>query len=131
MGRNSTPPANLGVKNGRLTPCPASPNCVCSQDTDPAHSIAPLPHAKSAANAMAILKQVVLRQKRATIITETNTYLHAEFCSALFRFVDDVEFLVEDNIIHVRSASRVGHSDLGVNRKRIETIRRQFAALLP
>jgi len=131
MGRNSTRPKNLGVINDRLAPCPSSPNCVCSQDTDSAHSIAPLPYTKSPAEAMAILKQVVLHQKRATIITETSHYLHAEFRSALFRFVDDVEFLVEDKVIQVRSASRVGHSDLGVNRKRIEAIRRQFAALQP
>jgi len=76
---------------------------------------------------MADLKQVLARQKRVTIITANDDYLYAEFRSKWFRFVDDVEFLIETNgVIQVRSASRVGHSDLGVNRKRIETLRRQF-----
>lgn len=120
-------PANLGVKNGRLAPCPSSPNCVCSQGADPAHSIAPLRYKTSLAAAMADLKQLLARQKRVTIITASDDYLYAEFRSHWFRFVDDVEFLIETNgVIQVRSASRVGHSDLGVNRKRIENLRAQF-----
>src|SRR5579859_4675210 len=120
-------PANLGVQNGRLAPCPPSTNCVCSQGADPAHFIAPLRYQTSPAAAMADLKQVLARQKRVTIITANDDYLYAEFRSKWFRFVDDVEFLIETNgVIQVRSASRVGHSDLGVNRKRIETLRRQF-----
>src|SRR5258706_8193536 len=108
FNRHSTPPANLGVHNGKLAPCPDSPNCVCSQSTDAGHLIEPLRYTKSAAEAMAALKEVVRQQKRTTIITETTNYLHVEFRSALFRFVDDVEFLVEDKVIQVRSASRVG-----------------------
>jgi uncharacterized protein (DUF1499 family) len=120
-------PASLGVKNGQLSPCPPSPNCVCSQGADPAHFIEPLRYKKSPAEAMADLKQVLARQKRVTIIATNDSYLYAEFRSQRFRFVDDVEFLIETNgVIQVRSASRVGHSDLGVNRKRIESLRRQF-----
>ena len=63
---------------------------------------------------------------RATIIEETGQYMHVEFRSRIFGFVDDVEFLVDDRVIQVRSASRVGRSDLGVNRKRIEALRLQF-----
>jgi uncharacterized protein (DUF1499 family) len=126
FNQRSTPPAHLGVHEGKLAPCPDSPNCVCSQGADAGHFIEPLRYTKSAAEAMAALKEVVRLQKRTTIITETTNYLHVEFRSALFRFVDDVEFLVEDKVIQVRSASRVGHSDLGVNRKRVETIRRAF-----
>lgn len=120
-------PANLGVKNSRLAPCPPSPNCVCSQGADPAHFIAPLRCQNSPAAAMADLKQVLARQKRVTIITANDNYLYAEFRSQWFRFVDDVEFLIETNgVIQVRSASRVGYSDLGVNRNRIESLRHQF-----
>jgi uncharacterized protein (DUF1499 family) len=126
FNQHSIPRANLGVHNGKLAPCPDSPNCVCSQSTDAGHLIEPLRYTKSAAEAMVVLKEVVQQQKRTTIITETTNYLHVEFRSALFRFVDDVEFLVEDKVIQVRSASRVGYSDLGVNRKRVETIRREF-----
>lgn len=75
---------------------------------------------------MARLKQVLARQPRTTIVTEAHNYLHVEFRSAILRFVDDVEFLVNDAAIQVRSASRVGYSDFGVNRKRIETLRSQF-----
>jgi len=65
---------------------------------------------------------------RVRIVTAGETYLHAEFTSAVFRFVDDVEFLLDDaeKVVHVRSASRVGHSDLGVNRKRVEALREAF-----
>jgi uncharacterized protein (DUF1499 family) len=126
FNQHTTPAAGLGVHEGRLAPCPPSPNCVCSQGGDAAHAIEPLRFTKSPAEAMAGLKEVIQNQKRTTIVTETTNYLHVEFRSALFRFVDDVEFLVGDKVIQARSASRVGHSDLGVNRKRIEAIRKQF-----
>jgi len=74
---------------------------------------------------MSDLKKIIAGMKRAVIISETNTYLHIEFTSAFFRFVDDVEFFVDDTEkkIHVRSASRIGYSDFGVNRGRVEKIR--------
>jgi uncharacterized protein (DUF1499 family) len=80
---------------------------------------------------MADLKTVIQNLERTKIITETENYLYAEFTSALMGFVDDVEFLLDDsaNVIHVRSASRLGQSDLGVNRKRIETIRAKLNEL--
>jgi uncharacterized protein (DUF1499 family) len=79
---------------------------------------------------MAALKNIILHEKRTKIVTETSTYLHAEFTSALWRFVDDVEFSIDENakLIHMRSASRLGRSDFGVNRKRIEDIRKSWAA---
>ena len=119
---------SLGVREGRLAPCPDSPNCVCSQDADATHAIAPLTFRGSAAEAMRALKQVLAAQPRVRVLAETPEYLHAEFRTALFRFVDDVEFLVveKDHLIHVRSASRVGYSDLGTNRRRIEALRREF-----
>ena len=119
---------SLGVREGRLAPCPDSPNCVCSQDADAAHAIAPQTFRGSAAEAMRGLKQVLAAQPRVRVLAETPDYLHAEFRTALFRFVDDVEFLVveKDHLIHVRSASRIGHSDLGTNGRRIEALRREF-----
>ncbi|MBD2297415.1 DUF1499 domain-containing protein [Nostoc sp. FACHB-190] len=124
-------PNNLGVNNGRLAACPNSPNCVSSQSTDAIHQIAPLTFNTSPEEAIANLKSIIQSLPRTTIITETPDYLYAEFKSALMGFVDDVEFYLdrEANIFHVRSASRLGQSDLGVNRKRIETIRAGLQAL--
>ncbi|MBW4446153.1 MAG: DUF1499 domain-containing protein [Spirirestis rafaelensis WJT71-NPBG6] len=118
-------PNNLGVNNGKLAPCPNSPNCVSSQSSDVGHSIAPLTYNSTPEEAIAKLKSVIESLPRTKIITESNDYLYAEFKSALMGFVDDVEFYLDPkaNVIQVRSASRLGQSDLGVNRKRIETIR--------
>jgi uncharacterized protein (DUF1499 family) len=130
-GCTGTRPATLGVRDGRLSPCPASPNCVSSQDSNAAHSIEPLRYTSSPLQAMERLKRIVGGMKRAKVITDTDLYLHAEFTSALFRFVDDVEFVLDEKnrVIHVRSASRVGYSDLGVNRKRVEAIGHAWSAL--
>ena len=123
-------PANLGVRDGRLTPCPDKPNCVCTQDSDAAQRIAPLTYQGSAAEAMARLNKILAARPRVRIVTQTENYLHAEFTSLLFRFVDDVEFQLDDEAkaIHFRSASRVGYSDLGANRRRMEEIRQAFNA---
>jgi uncharacterized protein (DUF1499 family) len=117
-------PSNLGVRDGMLTACPKSPNCVSSQGADPEHAVAPLTYTGAASAAMADLRKIITGMKRAVIISETNTYLHIEFTSAIFRFVDDVEFLVDDTEkkIHIRSASRIGYSDFGVNRGRVGKI---------
>lgn len=122
-------PDNLGVTGNQLTPCPTSPNCVSSRaGEDKDHAIAPLTYSEPFAEARQRLLDTIRSMKRTTIITENERYIHAEFRSGLFRFVDDVEFYFDDqaSIIHVRSASRVGHSDLGVNRKRIEDIRNRY-----
>lgn len=124
---NVTPPP-VGIVDGRLRPCPGSPNCVCSQDTDTGHSIAPLKLSDDAASSWKRLQQVIAGRPRARIVSVDERYLHVEMTSAFFRFVDDVEFLLDPaaGVIHVRSASRLGYSDLGVNRKRIEGIRASF-----
>ncbi|MDB9321478.1 DUF1499 domain-containing protein [Nodularia spumigena CS-591/04] len=121
-------PQNLGVNNGKLASCPNSPNCVSSQDTDPQHIISPLTFTSNPQTALANLKAIIQSLPRTKIITETEDYLYAEFKSALMGFVDDVEFYLDPqaNVIQVRSASRLGQSDLGVNRQRIETIRAKF-----
>lgn len=116
------PPQNIGVKDGRLTPCPESPNCVSSYASSEQHSIAALD-----AN-LDQIQQILLTIDAANIVERSNNYLYAEFTSSLMGFVDDVEFLYDaaTNTSQVRSASRLGHSDMGVNRKRIETIRAQL-----
>ncbi|MEH1951171.1 MAG: DUF1499 domain-containing protein [Nostoc sp.] len=121
-------PNNLGISNGKLASCPNSPNCVSSQSPDASHQIAPLTFTSTPEEAITNLKQIIESLPRTKIITESKDYLYAEFKSALLGFVDDVEFYLDRsaNVIHVRSASRLGQSDLGVNRKRIETIRANF-----
>lgn len=123
--------SQMGVIGGRLTVCPDSPNCVSSQSIDPRHAIDPLRYEGTAEKARRFLIEAVSGMKRARIVAAEERYLHAEFTSALFRFVDDVEFLLDDGTktIHVRSASRVGYSDLGVNRRRVENIRSRFDTL--
>lgn len=125
-GCSKTP--NIGLRDGNLLPCPGKPNCVSSQAKDDGHRIDPIPYGSGKKEALDRLVSLISGMKRANIITKSDDYLHAEFRSALFRFVDDVEFLFDggSKMIHVRSASRVGYSDMGVNRKRVEEIRRLF-----
>lgn len=129
---SGTRPANLGVKDGKLAACPGSPNCVNSQspESDAEHAIAPLSFETSAPEAIARLKEIVTAMPRTQIIQQTETYLYAEFTSGLMGFVDDVEFFADaaTGTLHMRSASRLGQSDLGVNRKRIDQIRAAFTA---
>ncbi|NEQ29597.1 MAG: DUF1499 domain-containing protein [Leptolyngbya sp. SIO4C5] len=124
-------PSSLGVKEGQLAACPDSPNCVNSQATDSEHSIAPLRYdsaSSTPSEAIARLKSIIQAMDRTKIVKESSDYLYAEFTSQLMGFVDDVEFFAPagESVVHVRSASRLGKSDLGVNRKRIEAIRQQF-----
>ncbi|MEO8891401.1 MAG: DUF1499 domain-containing protein [Coleofasciculaceae cyanobacterium] len=120
-----TQPTNIGIQSEKLAACPGTPNCVNSQSLDPQSKIAPIAYNSTSAEVMTKLKTVIGDMERTKIITETNNYLYAEFTSKLMGFVDDVEFLLDDNakVIQVRSASRLGQSDMGVNRQRIETIR--------
>lgn len=124
-------PTNIGVHSGQLAPCPSTPNCVNSQSQDAQNWIEPLNYDSTPAEAMANLKTVIQNMERTNILTETENYLYAEFTTKLMGFVDDVEFLLAPTakVIHVRSASRLGESDLGVNRKRIETIRAKLNEL--
>lgn len=127
----STRPADLGLVNGRLRDCPPSPNCVCTQASSADHRISPIPMGElSADEAMTRLKRILSGLPRVRIITADERYLHAEFTSLLFRFVDDVEFLIDEDRreVHFRSASRVGYSDLGANRARMEQLRRLFTS---
>ena len=109
----------------QLAPCPASPNCVSTKAQDEGHAIAPFRYQKTRAEAKEALKAITRTLPRTKLVEEDESYLHYEFTSLLLRFVDDVEFLFDDEakIIHFRSASRTGYGDLGVNRRRMEEMR--------
>ena len=117
-----------------LRPCPDSPNCVSTlaQSLDSRHAIAPYRFSRTKSDAKAVLKTVIAGLPRTRLVEEDETYLHYEFTSLLLRFVDDVEFLFDDETkaIHFRSASRTGYGDLGVNRRRMEDIRSRIEGKL-
>ncbi|AFY41773.1 DUF1499 domain-containing protein [Nostoc sp. PCC 7107] len=117
--------SNLGVDHGHLTSCPSSPNCVVSQDADVEHSIDAIAYHTDRDTARATLLKVLTVVPRTEVIEQTDNYIHALSKSRIFKFVDDVEFYfpTDESVIHIRSASRVGQSDLGVNRRRLEQIR--------
>ena len=119
-------PKNLGVRDGVLAPCPSSPNCVSSFAAEERHRIAPLAFTGDADAAFLRLKQVLGRRGDAAVIEEREGYLRVELRTRLF--VDDAEFLLDRarQVVQVRSASRLGYSDLGKNRRRMEEIRAQF-----
>ena len=121
---SGTRPANLGVKDQRLAPCPATPNCVSSDD-GAAHEIAAFQLAVAPGDGWRALHAALAALSRTQIVTATDDYIHAECRSAVFGFVDDLELHLRpaQNVIAVRSASRLGHSDFGVNRKRVEKLR--------
>ena len=120
-------PDNLGVTNGRLAPCRRTPNCVSSQadPSDPEHYIAALK------GTMEAVRKAVESLPRATIVSEKQNYLYAEFRSKLLGFVDDVELFYDGSAIQVRSASRLGRRDFGVNRARVEKLRRMLTRPQP
>jgi uncharacterized protein (DUF1499 family) len=118
-------PNNLGVRNGKLSDCPGSPNCVASQTADTGHLIMPLAFRDGPDAAFMRLRETLAHRSDTTIIEEGHGYLRVEFHTMLF--VDDGEFLLGQGYIHVRSASRLGYSDLGKNRSRMEEIRRVFS----
>jgi len=121
-------PNNLGVRDNRLSSCPSSPNCVSSQASDEEHRIAPLAFKDDPDTAFARLKQILARRNDTAVIEESPGYLLVELRTTFF--VDDGEFLLDrvGRIVHVRSASRLGYSDLGKNRSRMEEVRGQFPA---
>jgi uncharacterized protein (DUF1499 family) len=113
----------------RLAACPSSPNCVSSQATDARHRVEPISYTGNAAEAMRRLRGVIEAMPRTRIVNASDRALRAEFTSRLFRFVDDVDCIADPavGVIQIRSASRIGYSDLGANRSRVEAIRAAFA----
>jgi uncharacterized protein (DUF1499 family) len=123
-------PRTLGVGGGRVAACPATPNCVSSQAprADTTHYIAPIAFSGTPEEAWRALAQAMRELPRAVVVTMEAEYLHAEISSRVFGFVDDLECVLDApaRLIHVRSASRLGNSDFGVNRKRVERLRLRF-----
>jgi len=134
LGAYSHKTPETGLLAGQLRACPDAPNCVCSESAKPINPINPQhridPVAIHTPDRQAAWSQLmaVLTSSGGDIRRHDATYVHATFTSRLFRFVDDLELRLdaENNIIHIRSASRVGHSDFGVNRKRVEQIRNAY-----
>lgn len=114
--------------SGRLAPCPEKPNCVSTRSTDPAKRMPALGFEGEIEPVRAAILDVLARAPRARVVAAEADYIHAEFTTLLFRFVDDVEFAIDPAAKRVdfRSASRVGHSDLGTNRRRMESLSRQL-----
>jgi uncharacterized protein (DUF1499 family) len=115
-------PNNLGVTNGRLAPCRRTPNCVSSQ-ADPADAEHYIAAIAFRGDAMGAVRKALAQMPRATIVSEKQNYLYAEFRSRWLGYVDDVEFFHDGSAIQVRSASRLGRRDFGVNRSRVERLR--------
>jgi uncharacterized protein (DUF1499 family) len=117
-------PDNLGVRDGKLAPCKRSPNCVSSQanPSDEEHYIAPI-H-----GTMEDVRRAVQAMPRTTIVSQRENYLYAEFRTKLLRYVDDVELFFDGRVVQVRSCSRLGRRDFGVNRRRVEELRRLIEA---
>jgi uncharacterized protein (DUF1499 family) len=115
----------LSASNNHLASCPVSPNCVVSLNADSKHAIEPITYHVDRNKAQETLLKVLAVVPRTEVVEQTDNYIHATSKSRVFKFVDDVEFYFPDDesVIHVRSAARVGDSDLGVNRRRLEQIR--------
>jgi uncharacterized protein (DUF1499 family) len=118
----------LGLRDGRLTPLPGKPNCVSSLATDAEHRVEPLELRGDVGAARATLEQIVADLPRSVLLAEDDAYLRFQFSSFVFRFKDDLEFhlVPADGVIHLRAAARVGHSDFGVNRRRVEVVRERY-----
>ena len=112
---------------GQFAECPDKPNCVSTKSSTTLHKISPLTYNSSLQEAKNKLIEIVKTMPRSKIINNNKSFLHVEFTSQIFRFVDDLEFYFNEvGIIHFRGASRIGHSDMGVNRDRVEEIRLLF-----
>jgi len=118
----------IGIIDGKFHPCPKSPNCVSTQSNVEKHRMHPIKYSASLEEAKSKILKIINTFKRFRIKNETNNYIHVEFRTAFFRFIDDVEFYFDDleKLIHFRSAARLGYSDLGVNKKRMERITKLF-----
>ncbi len=123
--RNNSVPENLGVRKGRLAPLPTSPNAVSSQTDDTGRQVAPLPFIGDLRQTTEALLQAINNYPgRVQIVSRTRTYIHCVFSTARMRFKDDVEFSLDagNKVVHFRSASRLGYSDMGLNRRRYDKL---------
>ena len=123
MGCSGTRPGTVG----QFAPCPDKPNCFSSKSRLKLNKIAPFTYKGTLQKANEKLLAIVKSMPRTRIITENDFFFHAEFTSKRLGFVDDVEFYFEEpGTVHFRSASRIGYSDMGANRERMEKVRRLF-----
>lgn len=131
MGCSGKSPDNLGLKNGRFAICPDTDNCVSSQAEDEKHTIAPLKAHGTSEVVMTDLSAAIENMFGSKIVRINGNYLHAEFTTRVFRFVDDLECYYDEDkgVVEVRSASRIGYSDLNANRERVEELRRLFSMM--
>ena len=127
--QNSQEP-ELGVENGQLAPVSSKPNNVSTQAEDEAKKVAPLPVKASTAATMDAIKQAVNEYGGAAIQNENETYLYVIFTTDLMKYNDDVEFWIDEvnGVVHFRSASRAGYSDMGLNRKRYDALAALYSA---
>ena len=127
---SSTKPKGLGIEEGQFKPCPESPNCVSTQaDTsDDEHYMAPIEYREDRENARKKLMAVIDNMPRTEITINREDYMHVTFTTLVFRFVDDVEFYFppDEDVVHFRSASRVGYSDMGANARRMKKVKEKF-----
>jgi uncharacterized protein (DUF1499 family) len=122
-------PSRLGIRDGRLAPCPRKPNCVSSQAERPEQRVEPIALGEEPAAGWEAAREILSRWSRTRIVVEEEGYLRAE-CRSLLGFVDDLELLLdrEAGVLHLRSASRLGYQDFGVNRARVERLREELGA---
>ena len=123
---------NIGMTEGKLAPCPDSPNCVSTQSEEKGHAMKPLPYLQTREASREKILSILKDMKRTEIVKLTESYIHVECRTALLRFVDDVEFFLDETIrvVHFRSASRVGYYDFGLNRRRMKRISEKYLEAL-
>lgn len=126
-------PTNLGVSDGRLAPLPGTPNAVSSQARDPQYRVSPFPFRDDLQTTMSSLTDTLDAHGGMTIVQKDSNYLHAVHTTPLLRFKDDLEFYLDEQnrVVHFRSASRVGSSDLGLNRDRYNRLMTLYTADRP
>lgn len=128
LSLSSTRPATLGIRSGTLAACPNSPNCVSSLAAESPYVVAPISFDGEPEVAMRNVIDIISRMDGIRIVANDDNYIHCEFSTPIFRFVDDLELLLDrdNSVIHFRSASRVGHYDFNANRERVDKIRHEF-----
>lgn len=129
MSCGSSQPSEVGASMTTLSPCPSSPNCVITTEDGGGKKMATLPFKATRAQTKQALEDVINATPRTSIETSTETYLHAVFTTKLMKFKDDVEFILDPElrVVHFRSASRVGHSDMGANKKRMTAFTKAYS----
>jgi len=118
-----------GLNSGRLSPCSTTPNCICSENSDDIdHYIAPLSYTEYSNIELRYLLVEIIQSMGGSLSQANESYISATFSSSIFRFVDDLEIRIDEtqHLIHIRSASRVGHSDLDMNKKRVELLKQLY-----